>query len=96
MIVEFNWDWKTFLEQAKPDIPEIKKVTMDDIRGLKPKWITTYCGCVCVEVNPKGGKFELCKLHEEKFEQPGEVRIPKVQCDIPVTWWESLKMMVRK
>jgi len=93
MIVEFRWDWKTFLEQEKDDIPEM---TMDDIKALRPQWITTYCDCVCVEVNPRGGKFELCKMHEERYNKGGEVRIPQVKGDIPISYWERLKLKVRK
>jgi len=93
MIVQFRWDWQTFLEQTKEDIP---KLTQEDILKLKPKWITTYCGCRCIEVHSNGGMFELCLTHEEKYSAGGEVRVPQVKCDIPITYWDRLKIKMRR
>jgi len=82
------------LEQKKEDIP---KCTIDDIKNLKPKWITTYCGCRCVEVTPYGGKFEVCQKHKEKFNKEGSgVVVPKVKIDIPISYWERLKIKVTR
>ncbi len=59
----------------------------NDLRGIKPHHVRTYCGCKCLEMSESGyGTMQLCNIHAERIHLGvGALLTPQVKVIIPQT-----------
>ena len=69
----------------------------NDLQGIKPHHVRTYCGCKCIEISESGcGTMQLCDIHVVRTHLGyGAVLTPQIKVLIPQTTVEGIKHRIK-
>ena len=70
----------------------------NDLQGIKPYHVRTYCGCKCIEISEHGyGTMQLCDIHVVRTHLGiGAVLTPQIKVTIPQTTKEGIKARIKR
>ena len=69
----------------------------NDLRGIKPHHVRTYCGCKCIEMSESGwGTMQLCDIHAVRTHLGvGALLTPQVKVIIPQTTISGIMVRIK-
>jgi len=72
-------------------------ISSEEWKTVRPKNVTAYCGCKCLEITQDGwGVLDLCNIHEEKIKKGKMIRIPKMKIEIDPSIFQKLRGKLRR